>query len=189
MATTVAQHQQTEFTDPQNGNSPIDADEVTANDNALRTAYNAHDADTGIHVQSSLFSALPSAGTSGRKYLTVDQGTAPTEVFLWYDDGTNWYEADYLRNSGGALTGDLTITDTTGPQLKVAYDGSNYMTVSVASSGATSISVSGGTRSLTLNAFAGVSIPVALTLAGGLVSYGANDSGGAGFRTVLVPNA
>lgn len=32
-------------------------------------------------------------------------------------------------------------------------------------------------------------VPGALTLAGGLVSYGANDSGGAGYRQVLVPNA
>ncbi len=110
MATTVAQHPVTAFTAPVNGSSPIDADEVTANDSAIRTAYNAHDADTGIHVQSSVFGSRPAAGTSGRKFITVDALSAPAQVLAWYDDGTNWYEVDYLRNSGGTLSGALTVS-------------------------------------------------------------------------------
>lgn len=180
MATTVSQHQQTEFTDPQNGNSPIDASEVTANDNALRTAYNAHDADTGVHVQSSVLGSRPAAGTSGRKWISVDSLSAPTAVRLWYDDGSTWYEADYMSNAGGTMAGSLNITNTT-TQLLVSYDGTYRMAVAVASNGDTTLSGNIG-ADLIMSSWASLTIP------GGLISYGANDSGGAGFRTVLVPN-
>lgn len=191
MATTVSAHQLAAFTTPENGTSPIDADEVTTNDNGIRTNFNAHDADTGIHVQSSVLGSRPSAGTAGRKWLSVDQATAPTIVKLWYDDGTNWYEATYLPSAGGTLTGDLavqgaiTITDGVGfdPQLTVEFDGSNSLSVRVGVDGAVTMASAGTNRSLTLNFASGITIP------GGLISYGANDSGGSGFRTVLVPNA
>lgn len=84
MATTVAQHPVTTFTAPVNG-TPVDADEVRDNDNSVRTAYNAHDADAGIHVQSSVMSARPVAGTAGRKWVTTDD--LPQ---AWYDTGAEW---------------------------------------------------------------------------------------------------
>src|SRR5690606_8244681 len=107
MAEIISQHQQSSFTDPQNGQSPIDADQVRANDNALRTAYNAHDADTGIHVQSSAIGSRPSAATTGRKWVTVD-GSA---VRVWYDTGSTWAEVDYLNQTqGGTVAGATTFT-------------------------------------------------------------------------------
>lgn len=109
MATTVAQHPVTAFTSPTNGTSPIDADEVVANDSAIRTAYNAHDADTGIHVQSSVFGSRPAAGTSGRKFITVDQLSAPTQIRSFYDDGTNWYEHNYF-GSATTIAAALTVS-------------------------------------------------------------------------------
>ena len=88
MAQTVASHAVAAFTDPQNGQSPIDADQVTSNDNALRVGYVAHDADPGIHFQSSTLSSRPAASAAGRKWVTADAGSYK----LWYDDGTRWHE-------------------------------------------------------------------------------------------------
>ena len=88
MATTVAQHSVATFTSPVNGTTPIDANTVRGNDNTIRVAYNDHDADPGIHVQSSTLASRPVAGTAGRKWITTDAGSQK----LWYDDGTDWHE-------------------------------------------------------------------------------------------------
>jgi hypothetical protein len=88
MATTVAQHTVATFTSPVNGTTPIDANTVRGNDNTIRSSYNDHDSDPGIHVQSSTLASRPAAGTAGRKWITADAG----EYKLWYDDGTRWNE-------------------------------------------------------------------------------------------------
>lgn len=88
MPTTVGQHAVATFTSPVNGTTPIDANTVRGNDNTLRTAYVSHDADPGVHVQSSTLASRPVAGTAGRKWITVDAGSYK----LWYDDGTRWHE-------------------------------------------------------------------------------------------------
>lgn len=87
MATTVGQHSVAAFTSPINGTTPIDANTVRSNDNTVRLAYVDHDADTGIHVQSSTLASRPVAGTVGRKWITEDSGV----YTLWFDDGTNWH--------------------------------------------------------------------------------------------------
>lgn len=87
MATTVGSHSVSAFATPVNG-GPLDANVVRGNDNTIRTAYVAHDADTGIHVQSSTLASRPVAGTAGRKWITADTGVYK----LWYDDGTTWHE-------------------------------------------------------------------------------------------------
>ena len=87
MATTVGQHSVAAFTSPVNGTTPIDANTVRGNDNTVRVAYVDHDADPGIHVQSSTLASRPTAGTAGRKWITTDY---PQK--LWYDDGTDWHE-------------------------------------------------------------------------------------------------
>lgn len=127
MAETTSQHQQSAFSNPQNGQTPIDADQVTANDNALRVAYNAHDADGGIHLQSVAAASLPSAGTAGRKYLTTDT------LRIFYDTGSVMAEIDYLNQTqggtvagnvtfSGTLTGDLTGNADTATALATARD-------------------------------------------------------------------
>ena len=112
MATQTGQHSVSPFLYPQNGTSPIDADEVKANDNALRTAYNTHDSDTGIHVQSSTLALRPSAGTAGRKWITADKGN----YILWYDDGSRWHEVSSEQIS---LEFRATATIVKGDVLKV----------------------------------------------------------------------
>lgn len=97
MGQVVAANQQTAFSDPQNGQSPIDAGQVTANDNALRLKFNAHDAEAGVHLQSG---SKPAFGTLGRKWFDTDTMT------LHFDTGAAWTEIDYLnKTSGGTVAG------------------------------------------------------------------------------------
>lgn len=107
MATTVGQHGVAAFVNPQNGQTG-DATVVLANDNTIRTAYVSHDADPGIHVQSSTTASRPAAGTAGRKWMTIDAGV----VKLWYDNGSTWTEISYVQNTG------VSTVDT----LEVAHD-------------------------------------------------------------------
>jgi hypothetical protein len=88
MAETVGQHSVAAFTSPVNGTTPIDANSVRGNDNTMRSAYVDHDADPGIHVQSSTLASRPVAGTAGRKWITVSSG----RYQFWYDDGSRWHE-------------------------------------------------------------------------------------------------
>jgi hypothetical protein len=88
MPTTVGQHSVATFTSPLNGTTPIDANTVRGNDNTIRSAYVTHDADPGIHLQSSTLASQPAASVAGRKWITADAGS----YRLWYDDGTRWHE-------------------------------------------------------------------------------------------------
>ena len=107
MATTTGSHGVASFTSPINSTSPIDANSVRNNDNALRSAYVNHDADTGIHVQSSDLASRPVASIAGRKWMTVDTGVSR----LWFDTGSQWVEVSAAGLSTAqtiALTGDVT---------------------------------------------------------------------------------
>ena len=105
---TVSTHQLSTFTTPVNGTSPIDANQVKGNDNSIKTSYNAHDADTTIHLQSGAVATRPAASTAGQTWLATDSGA----VYLYLDNGSAWVEANYLRNTGGTLTGNLVVTGT-----------------------------------------------------------------------------
>lgn len=100
----IAQHQQTSFSNPQAGQSPISAAVVRGNDNALVTKHNAHDADATVHVQTGLLSARPSAGTTGAMYMDEN-------ARLYRDDGATWGEIPYaqLAAASNTLAGDLAV--------------------------------------------------------------------------------
>jgi hypothetical protein len=157
MPTTVGQHAVAAFTSPINGTSPIDATTVRTNDNTLRTSYVNHDADPGIHVQSSALASRPAAGTAGRKWMTVDGSV----VRMWYDDGTNWQEQGSPNNVvGPASATDNAITRFDGTTGKLVQNS----TVTIADNGAISSNVSNLTS-------AGLKVEGTNT-AGGLVLYG-----------------
>jgi hypothetical protein len=99
MPQTIGQHSIAAFVAPINGTSPIDANQVRGNDNTVRTAYNSHDSDPGIHLQSSDLAGRPAASTSGRKWITVDG----TVVRVWFDTGSTWVEV---------TSGRLNVSDT-----------------------------------------------------------------------------
>jgi hypothetical protein len=82
----INQHQVAPIVNPRNGQRPIDANQVRANDVAIATAFNAHDANSTVHVQSSTTGARPAPGVAGRKWFTADD----TLVLGWLDTGTQW---------------------------------------------------------------------------------------------------
>lgn len=128
----VAQHQLSSYATPING-AAGDATVVLGNDNTTVTGYDSHDADATIHVQDSTaatFAAVP-AGTAGRKWMTSDTGA----VYLYFDTGSAWVEANYLRNTGGTVSGTVTVTSTTTPQVTIKYDATHYATFTVNSLG------------------------------------------------------
>jgi len=106
----VGSHQQAPVTIPINGTSPIDAQEVRLNDNAIIGNYNDHDGDATIHVQSSPLASRPLAGVAGRLWLVTD------DQQLYYDTGTAWVSLKLDASS---------LTTGTVPAARVAgaYDG------------------------------------------------------------------
>lgn len=108
MPNTVGNHAVSAFTSPSNGDA-LNANVVKGNDNVLRSSYVNHDADPGIHLQSSDLASRPAAGTAGRKWLTTDSG----DVRLWVDTGSVWEEVDYARTGAAATFTDLTVTGNT----------------------------------------------------------------------------
>jgi hypothetical protein len=105
MPTVIGSHSVASFVNPSNGDA-LDANVVKGNDNTLRAAYVNHDADPGVHVQSSPLAARPAAGVVGRKWMTVDGG-----VKLWYDTGSVWQEIAYVPSTGTATLVDLNVTN------------------------------------------------------------------------------
>ena len=104
----VGQHQLAPFASPQPG-QPLDATVVLGNDNSTVNTYDAHDNDSTIHFQSSALADRPPASTLGQKWLTTDANAR----FIYYDNGSAWVEVDYFRDTGGIITGAVTISDTT----------------------------------------------------------------------------
>lgn len=102
MAQVVASYQVSAFVTPVNATTN-DADQVRGNDNTLRTALDSHDADSGIHFQSSTLGSRPAAGTAGQKWLTTD------DFRVFYDDGSNWREIAYAPTVSPTFTGTVTI--------------------------------------------------------------------------------
>ena len=104
----VSQHQITAFVNPANGQTPIDATVVRGNDNTIRTNYNAHDVDTTIHLQNGIVSTRPAASIAGQMWLASDASA----VYQYLDTGSAWVEINYLRNTGGTITGNITVNGT-----------------------------------------------------------------------------
>lgn len=106
MAQTVASHAVAALTSPVNGD-PLSATVVLSNDNTVRAAYVDHDADPGIHLQSSALASRPAFGTAGRKWLSADTGS----YRLFFDTGSAWQELSYLRTDvAGTFTQTLTVS-------------------------------------------------------------------------------
>jgi hypothetical protein len=121
MPSTVGGYQQSPFTTPVDG-APNSASDVLNNDEALRARHNAHDADPGVHIQSSATGARPSAGTAGRLWYTTD------DERLWRDTGSVWASAGYALTSHTHSAADLTsgtLPDARFPATLPAASGAN----------------------------------------------------------------
>jgi len=189
MAQTVAQHSVASFTSPVNGTSPIDANQVRGNDNTLRSGYNDHDSDPGIHLQSSAAASRPAAGELGRKWLTTDTGS----VRLYFDTGSAWAEVSYLPLAGGTIAGNVSITGTLAVTNAITATGGVVGNVtgnaSTATALATARTINGvsfdGTANITVTADAGTL--TGSTLASGVTASSLTSVGTLANLTVTNP--
>ena len=115
MAETVGSHAVAALTSPVNGD-PLSATVVLSNDNTVRAAYVTHDADPGIHLQSSTLASRPAFGVAGRKWVTSDG------LRVYYDTGAAWAEVAYLSLAGGGVVaGSTTFSlDLTVPSITLS---------------------------------------------------------------------
>ena len=100
----VGQNQQTLFSSPSNGDTPMDATVVKSNDNALRSKHNTHDADATIHVQTGLLASRPAASTPFAMYIDENRR-------VYADNGSTWVEVPYalLSAAVAAFANNVTI--------------------------------------------------------------------------------
>lgn len=159
MATTVAQHQVGTITDPADG-SAMSAAVMRGVSATLRTEINAHDADPGVHLQSSVAASRPAAGTAGRKWLDTDT------LLVKYDNGVSWDDLAYLKASGGTLSGALTVSSG-----GVTVTGNSTITGTLG--GLTGLTVASGGVTVTGNS----SVAGSLTVTGAKATMAAAASG------------
>ena len=88
----------------------IDPNVVRGNDNTLRTAFNGHDADATIHVQTSALADRPAFGVAGRLWATTDAGA----LAWWFDTGSAWVPFGYLAVSATGLSSPVTLPNGAG---------------------------------------------------------------------------
>lgn len=133
----VGQNQVRPFVGPMVG-QPVTANDVRGNDQILRTSFNAHDADSTIHMQSGTFAARPATANDGTTYFATDTQDTYTMVGgVWVQTTwAHWYADVYdttdqpittintqqlvTLNSTGLSRG---VSLVSGSQLRVDYAG------------------------------------------------------------------
>lgn len=141
----VGSHQVNTFPSPVLG-KPIDPNVVRGNDNTLRSAFNAHDANPAIHIQSGTLAARPATSADGSTYFCTDtQDTYTMVAGSWVQSAwAHWYGDFYdttdqvaaaantqqlvTFNSTGNTRG---ISLVSGSQIRVAYAGDYNVQFSV----------------------------------------------------------
>ena len=134
----VGTHQTLTFSSPVLSSAGVNANVVRGNDNVLKTALNAHDADDSIHVQSGTLANRPTTATDGATYFCTDtQDTYSRVAGVWVQSGwAHWYGTAYdttdqviatinveqlvTLNTSGVLRG---VARVSGSQLRVDYAG------------------------------------------------------------------
>jgi hypothetical protein len=133
----VASHQIRPFTSPVNTTGAIDANVVRGNDNVVRNAYVAHDADASIHVQSGTLANRPTTIVDGATYYATDTGDTYSRVAgVWVQSGwAHWYGSAYSTANQTATTanvGQAATLNTTGPLRGVTLSNSSRLNVQYA---------------------------------------------------------
>jgi hypothetical protein len=133
----VGAHQTLTFSSPVLSGAGVDANVVRGNDNVLRAALNAHDADPSIHVQSGTFANRPTTIADGATYFCTDtQDTYSRVAGAWVQSGwAHWYGgfSDYTDQTQTAINTAKAITfNTTDISRGVTLVSSSRLTVAYA---------------------------------------------------------
>lgn len=154
MSDTVSNHQiSSAYTTPTLG-QPLDPSVLVSHLNGTRSSYNSHDSDPGIHLQSA--TSLPSAGTTGQKYLLVDTATVSgkTLVTTHYDTGSVWATDTTFDSTAKVKNGQPGIYDAGNSGTSKAIDWANSPIQKVTMTGNATFTfsnaIAGGTYTLIL---------------------------------------
>jgi hypothetical protein len=134
----VGTHSVRPFSGPVNRvNNAVDANEVRGNDDAIRRAYVAHDADASIHIQSGTLANRPASLAEGSTYFATDtQDTYTYSGGVWVQSGwAHWY-GDVLdttdQPAAAASTPQIVTFNTTGLLRGVSLVSGSRITVAYA---------------------------------------------------------
>lgn len=128
----VGQHPVRPFVGPMNRTEHgVDANEVRGNDEQLRKAHVAHDADPSIHIQSGTFANRPTTIADGSTYFCTDtQDTYSRVAGVWVQSGwAHWYGTAWSTDDQPALaanTPQLATLNTTGVTRGVTVASSQF---------------------------------------------------------------
>jgi hypothetical protein len=133
----VASHQVKAFVSPFPGPAPVSANDVRGNDNILRTQFNAHDADSSIHIQSGTLANRPATLPAGSTYFCTDtQDTYTSTGAGWVQSAwAHWYGDFYDTTdqvAAAANTEQLVTLNGTGVTRGVSLVSSSRVTVAYA---------------------------------------------------------
>lgn len=174
MAQTVASHAVAAFSSPVNGD-PLSATVVLSNDNTTRAAYVDHDADPGIHLQSSALASRPAFGSAGRKWLSADSGS----YRLFFDTGSAWQELTYLRTDvAQTFTQTLTVSGSLVSTGGIQASGSVAHSIVTSNASGITLTASAGRTTISGDSTSGGGVdggPVLGTIIDTTGSYGALD--------------
>ena len=132
----VGSHQVNTFPSPVLG-KPIDPNVVRGNDNTLRSAFNAHDANPAIHIQSGTLAARPTTSADGSTYFCTDtQDTYTMVAGSWVQSAwAHWY-GDFYDTTDQAIatinTQQLVTINSTGTTRGVAVVSGSQIRVTYA---------------------------------------------------------
>lgn len=133
----VGTHQTLTFANPVLSSAGVDANVVRGNDNVLKTALNAHDADAAIHMQSGTLANRPATLAEGSTYFCTDtQDTYTYTGGAWVQTTwAHWYlsVSDTTTQTHTAInTGKAITFNTTDMSRGMSLVSSSRLTVSYA---------------------------------------------------------
>ena len=137
MAILLPRHGIKTFTAPVNiGTGLIDANIVRTNDNLTGAAYNAHDSDTSIHVQSGTQAERPASATEGSVWVSTDTriayiytGGAWVQISGWFQNYHGAFHDNNDQTAATINTGTLVTFSTTDITNGVTLVDSSKITV------------------------------------------------------------
>lgn len=138
MAVLLPRHAVKPFISPvNNGQGTINSNIVRDNDNLIRSAFVAHDADAAIHNQSGLMSERPATAPEGTVWVSTD--TFDTYCYIgsqWEQIGwAHWYGCFYDTTDQAATTintGTVVTFDTTAVTRGVTVQNNTEITAAYA---------------------------------------------------------
>ena len=108
----------------------VDANVVRGNDNTLRAAYNTHDADPSIHIQSGTLAARPATSADGSTYFatdTLDTYTMVSGVWVQWPSGPGTINVKSFGAVGNGVTDDTAAIQAAIDACAAAGGGSVYV--------------------------------------------------------------